>query len=342
MVVTLIACTVWLFAEAESLSDVDIPTQVSLSAANPALRIETGEGWENRVRVTLRGSNTGISQARELLEGGVRLPLPIAGSPTDATSEVDLLSAMQNMPELRQFGVVVVAVVPARVSIRVREMISVTVPIRAMLPGVELDGSPRVSPSELSLRVPRSLRDSLAEAGQWPPVVSATVPEATLSALPRGALVEREADLVFPESLSAATGAEVPASASATINFSIRARSETLEQRAPVQVLLPPIESGEWDVDLAGGDVLLDVVATGPPEAISRLRDRTDRLVAVLALSSDDLATGATSKGVGFALLRDGAFAPVPDGLRIETPRRTVTFTVRRLRDADEPIPEEE
>lgn len=342
LIVSLITAVVWLFAEAESLNDVEIRTPVALIASNPMVQIITDEGWEGRLRVTLRGSNAGISQAREYLEQGVALPLPFAAGPDEAETPVDLLETMQRLPELQRFGVTITAVVPMRVTVRVREMVTTEIPIRASLPGVELDGSASVTPASLNIRIPRSLRESLAAANQWPPAILATLPEETLAALPRGALVEREAELIIPDALAAGSGAVVPTNASATINFSIRARSESIELRAPVQVLLPPIESGEWDVQLAGGDVLLDLAVTGPPELIARLRDRTDRIVAVLALSSDDLATGVTSKAVGFAVLRDGAFAPLPDALSIEAPRRNVAFTVRSLGVAETPGVEEE
>lgn len=337
LIVSFIAAMVWLFAEAESLNDVDVRAPVTLVASNPMVQIITDDGWESRVRVTLRGSNAGIAQAREFLEQGVTLPLPFAAGPDEPDTPVDLLESMQRLPELRQFGVTITAVVPLRVTVRVREMVSAELPIRAALPGVEVDGTAKVTPATLTVRIPSSLRDSLTAAKQWPPAIMATLPESALATLPRGALVEREAELVIPESIGPATGTQIPPGASATINFSIRARSETIELRAPVQVLLPPIESGEWDVQLTGGDVLLDLTVTGPPELIARLRDRADRIVGVLALSSDDLSAGLQSKTVGFALLRDGSFAPVPEALRIDTPRRSVGFSARRLTAADAP-----
>jgi hypothetical protein len=341
LIVSLITAVVWLFAEAESLNDVDIRTPVTLVASNPMVQIITDEGWEARVRVTLRGSNAGIAQAREFLEQGVTLPLPFAAGPDLQDTPVDLLESMQRLPELRQFGVTATAVVPTRVTVRVREMVTEELPIRVSLPGVEIDGTARVTPATLTVRMPSSLRESLVASKQWPPAIMATLPESALSSLPRGALVEREAELVVPDIIGPVTGAQIPTGASATINFSIRARSETIELRAPVQVLLPPIESGEWAVQLAGGDVLLDVTVTGSPEMIARLRDRTDRIVGVLALSSDDLASGAQSKQVGFALLREGAFTPVPEALKIDTPRRGVGFTARRLStDASPATPE--
>jgi hypothetical protein len=95
----------------------------------------------------------------------------------------------------------------------------------------------------------------------------------------------------------------------------------------PVQVVLPPVEVGRWDVEIDAEDRFLSAEVSGSEEAIARLRSGAEAVIALASLSSDDLTKRVESKEVSFAVLRGGTIQPSGE-FAVSAPRATVRVRI--------------
>jgi hypothetical protein len=323
VVVTLVTLTIWLFAEAESLGHESLPCTVEIAAADSSRDVSPTTGWDGRVTLDISGSRRALEQVRDLLSQPVRLTLP--STMPEGEQSLDLLEAMQVSESLVRSGVTIESVRPLRAGVLVQEIVTRQVPIRAELPGVQVSGQIAVTPDKADVRLPRVLADRLGDAL----AVVARVPSDQRSRLDQPGPVAVQAEIVLPESITKERGVQL-LTQRASLAFSIKSTLTTANFAFPVQVLTLPIEWGDWTVEIRDEDERLNVELTGPSDVIDRLKSPEERLIAVLALSSDDLAKKATSKDASFGVVRDGVFSPLPAGVQVKADRRTVRFEVKK------------
>lgn len=336
ILVTLIAVMIWLAAEAESLGTSSVTARVAfagLDIADEGRLIVTSKDWDGNARLDLRGSRAALQNARATLDTRIELLPGVAGVPSDAGDhQIDLLSVLQQSERLRSSGITIESVSPRRVTIDVRELVVVRLPIRPELPGVLLQGKPAVAPELAAVRLPKSISEPLIDDPSLAQVIAQPTAE-QLATLGDAGLKSIPVTLTLPESLRARSNTEL-LTRTATITFTTQSGVRTENLSAPVWVLTPSLEIGNWSVELDAGDQLLAVKVTAPNAIMDQIRSPTsgDRLVAVLDLSSDELDQRIDSKGVGFALLRDGAPITLPDTIKIEPAAPRVRFTIRSER----------
>lgn len=329
LTVTIVTVTVWLFAEAESLSSYSSVSRIQFVAGEGTNRIvRVAEGFGASVTVDVEGSRAALEKAREILTSGVRLELGKPGVPLqDGTHSVNLLEAIQAYQPLTQAGVQVVSVTPQNITIRVLELETRQVPVDPQLPGVQVVGSVKVTPETAPIRLPRSEWLSMTQ----PLRLVARLPEDQTRELPASGVARREVRVTPPATTS---GVEPFPNGVPTVEleFTVKNRNAIANiSAAPVQVILPPIESGKWKVEIDPQDQFLALEVSGPSEVIERLQAAGSPVIAIVALSSDELEKGVESKEVAFGQLRAGVLAALPDSVRVTAPKTSVRLKVARI-----------
>lgn len=334
VLVTLLAVTFWLFAEAESLGQFSgIATVRFMGGENGERLVRPAERFDGSVTVDLVGTKAAVDRVRLTLSSGLELEPGMAGLPTtEGRHTVNLLQVLQNHPALRGSGAQVTSVRPQIVDLIVTELTTQQIPIEPVLTGLEVVGAVRVTPERATIRLPRAAW----ELNQLTPGslrASARLTDAQRRALPASGAARAEARLEAPESVAALPGFALVES-TATLEFIIRSRSVTQTiTSVPVQVVLPPIEVGRWNVQVDAEDRFLDVQASGSAERVERLTKKEDAVIAVVSLSSDDLAQRAASRPVSLIVLRQGAVAATSD-LDLLASKAVVRLTIEPITSA--------
>ena len=322
LVVTLVTITIWLFAEAESVGHAATEARVELGAADSSKMIRPTD-WDGRVTIDLTGSKWAIERARELLDR----PLKVAPPATlgDGVQKLDLLEMLEQCETLRNAGVSIESVRPLSASVEVISRVVRSVPVRAVLPGVQVQGEVDIAPASIELKLPRELAAKLGD-GLF---VTAKPTKEQLARLPETGPASVSADLSLPEALAGEKNVDMQ-TGKVQLSFSVKSTLASAPVSFPVQVLTLPIEWSDWTVKINDEDQLLPGQVNGPADAVERIKSGEDRAIAVLALSSDDLAKRLTTKEVGFAAVHAGVIGPLPAGVEVKTEKRMVRFTVKK------------
>lgn len=321
--VTLVTLTIWLFAEAESLGHQTLPITVEIAPGDPSRMVYASTGWDGRVTLDISGSRRALELARDLLAQPLKVPLP--GSTPEGEQGIDLFQLLTVNEALARTGVTVESVRPLRAGVVVQEIVTRQATIRAELVDIQVQGDIAVTPDKADVRLPKLVAARLGEKFE----VIARVPADQRSRLGQPGPVAVQADVVLPPSLADERGVQL-LTPKASLAFSIKSTLTSAQFAFPVQVLTLPIEWGDWTVKIREEDERLNVELTGPSDIIDRLKSPEERLIAILALSSDDLARKVTMKDAGFGVVRNGVFSPLPAGIQVKADSRSVRFEVNK------------
>lgn len=331
VIVTLVTVTVWLFAEAESLGHESLPAAVVVAPADASRLVTPATGWDGRVTLDISGSRRGIERARELFLQPLKVTLPKGVGEGDLT--VELFEALETNEAITRSGVTIDSVRPLRAVVRVQELVTRQAVIVPELAGVQVDGQVAMTPDRAEVRLPRALAEQFSGANGTAGTlkVIARVPEAQRASLGTPGPKAVQATLVLPDEIGAGreSGVEL-LTRNTALAFTVKNTVTTARVPFPVQVLTLPVEWGDWTVEIQAADQRLTAELTGPSDVLERLTGAGARPLAVLALSSDDLEKGIRSKDVGFGEVRDGVFRPLPEGVKVNTERRSVNFEIRK------------
>lgn len=328
LILLLLAIVVWLFAESESLGEVEQNARIEFNTAQDdrdQLLVRAVD-FDGRITVSLKGAQSSIQRARAALEGVLRLEPGMPGVPdSGGRHTIDLLDILSRLPALRATGITIDLVQPRRVTIEIEELVVRSFPIEAVIPEVEILGDITIVPDRAEVRLPRSLADTLTEATG----VLARVPSPR--PLPPGTHTLQNIPLLLPAEMEDVRGVSL-LTRRATLEFTIRSTltTETFDS-IPVQVLLPPIETGDWRIVLDEEDQFVRAEFSGPSEIIEQLRNGETRLVAVFSLTDVELSAAITSKQLRIMVLTDATPAPLPEGLTITSPPQSARFTIQRV-----------
>lgn len=323
LLVTLVTLTIWLFAEAESLGHETLQATCEITPTDSSRLISPAAGWDNRVAFDLSGSRNALERAQELLGQPLKLPLPEGLA--DGEQGLNLLEAFQSYEPLVKTGVTVDAVRPLRASVLVQEIVTRQVPIRVELTGVEVQGSIAVTPDRAEVKLPRALSARLGDGLE----VTARIPPDQRSKLAQPGPIAVQAEIALPDSLFGERGVQL-LTPRASLAFSVRDTTTSVPFAFPVQVLALPVEWGDWEVVIQPEDQRLTADVSGASDLVERLKSGSDKPIAVLSLTSDELAKKITSKEVGFVVLRAGIPSALPAGLTVSAERRIVRFTIQK------------
>lgn len=326
LLVGFVTILIWVYAEAESLSQSQQEVQIRFVSSAPDVVVRPlGDEWRGVVRVRVEGAAAALARTPRVLE----LPLGAPWVPADEGEHtIDLRAALRASEAMQDAGVTLLDVDPATTVVRVRELSTMDdVEVRVDLGGVELAGPAAVTPRTATVTAGKNALDQLRALGAGEHVIARISPD-EIEGLPEGQPVRISARLSLPPGVDSAGSRISPAEAEVTLTLRSRTESARVDA-SPVHLLMLPGESSRYSVTLDVDDVFVrDVTVTGPAIAIERIRSGEMQIVAVLRLSSDELEQGITSKSVTFAAIAGAAMADLPDGLLIDAPQRVVQFTV--------------
>ncbi len=326
LIVTSLAVVVWLFAEAESLGQEQIPARVAFQSANPSapdFLVTPLEGFDGDLTLDVRGGRSALIDLSIALQRPVALE-PGKGVPkADGRHVVDFLDVLSRLPLIQKTGATIDYVRPPRAAVRVERLVELSIPIAFDAAGLEIEGPISISPAEARLRLPASLAEL---------VTAETRVRATLDPQVRGDLAPGprtvEADLQPPAAVADERGVAL---LDQTAAISLTVSSAAMSRRfaaVPVQVLLPPIEADDYRVVLDDESQFVAVEVQAPRSVFERLDQENTALVAVLSLSDIDLASRVTEKPVSFSIMSDGRLVSPPPSAAFYPDNETVSFTI--------------
>lgn len=296
--ITIVAALIWLFAEAQSVSERAIDVRITISAPSGGglIVVANDPTWTGRASVRLQGARAAIDTAVRQLADGVTLLVGAPGvSSAIGRQVVDLRSAIISNPPLDRADVTIALVEPRTLELRVDELVRLEgVAVRAEIPGVQTVGDIVIEPVEATIVLPSAARDALG-AGATALSLTARPTQASLQTISEGRPKRLEARLSLPAELANVIGARIEPQ-TVMLSFTVRSTTESLTlPSVPVWPMAPPIEIARWDIAVEPM-LLRDVELTGSSDELERIRSGELRILATVQLSSDDLEQRITSK----------------------------------------------
>lgn len=334
--ISIVTGLIWLFAEAQSVSEQVVDVRVAFQApqgSNLVVSIVDG-GWTGTASVRIQGARAAIDNATHRLAGGVALMVGSAGvSATTGRQSVDLRSALSQTASLERAGVTIAAVEPRNTEILVDELVTLDgVTVRPFLPGVQTTGDVVVEPAQATIILPALMRDALAQKGARS-VVTAELDPSTIGSLLEGVAQRREVRLTLPPELSGASNVRIEP-ATATLIFTVRSTTGTfIVPSVPVWPMVPPTDFNGWKLTI-DPMLLHNVSLIGPSDVLDRIRAGEIRVIATVQLSSDDLEQRIPSK--------TPVFLGLPANVRVQSSIDPVKLSiVRRDKEPSSAPPQE-
>jgi hypothetical protein len=329
LLIGVVTVVIWLFAEAKSITELAVETEIRLVAGDDRTIRFTGAGWTGAATVRLDGPRSAIDLVSDELSRGLSLALGAPGVPrAQGDYVIDLAEALSNNPPLKGTGVSVVGIEPATVAVHIDQITRLEgVPIRIEIPGVELEREAEVAPQSVSVALPSEVA---AQLGERPTVIATPSPE-DLRLAEEGVRYTFRAPLSLPASVPDRSSATIsPPTVQVSIVVRRRVESYTVPF-APVWLLLPPNESERWRVTIPPEDQgIEDVVVTGPSDVIERIRTQQMTVVGVVELTDVELERRIEAKAVAFPLL--------PDSVTVDAAGRPIRLVIEeRAAPAESP-----
>ncbi len=326
VITTFVAVFVWIFAESETLREQKVAARVTLvTPENARYSFVTADNRrEAGVDVWIQTNSSRV----ENVERRLRVPLEImAGTihipvlPGENT--IDLVEVLRDNPDMAELGVSIRRVEPPTLDIVIDELETREIAVRLPVEITNaLGGStvPVISPPTVKLTMPS--RDIARLAPQ--DIVSIAMPTELLDKLP-GGKTETLRGLALRPPFEIADRAKLriePQTVDVTLTKPMRGTELTLSQ-VPVYVRVEPDQLARWNIQIAPQDQFLtNVRVIGPEELVEQVRNRTLPITALVSLTVADLERGITAQTI--------EFPNIPEGLKVESPTKSVRISVTR------------
>ncbi len=337
LIVTIVTVVIWLFAEGENVQRADVVATVQIAPTTTGgllAWVESDSPWDGRVSLKVSGSTVGIEAVRARLRQPIVFTPGIEGfSSAPGSRLIDLRSMLRQFPEIRESGVSIEEADPRSIAAHVDVLQSVELPVRVEVTGAEVEGLPEANPPRIAVMVPSLVRSRLTPD-------SALVARVGAEAVRGLASGRRETlpsvALDVPAELVGVRGVRI-STPTARVSLTLRERTVTeVVPSVPVQIRVAPGQLSRWQITIPESDQFLrDVRVTGPSEEIERIRKGELRIIAMVTLSAQELASGITSKAATFTELPTSLqfqvedpivsieVRPIPEGSNGATPGRT-------------------
>ncbi len=329
---TIVICVtvlIWVFAEAESLRTLSIPTAITIRPPTDVMQVvevidDAGQliadgGTSRRRTVAIEGPAAAITRAELILRDGITLNPGMSDQFTSirGTRELDLAAVLRTHPALRGLGVTIKSVEPSRVRVVVDDLVEKRIPVVIELPEGQTDGPPVLNPTEVVIRVPSEFASRLDEGT---PQAIAKIDRAIWDRLVPGRRETINVTLLAPKSLDGIRSMTFTPGRAA-VELTVRSRTDThVIATVPVHIRAPAAELERWDVKIVGKTLLNDVKVTGPADVIQRIREGAITIVAYVPLSFEDLEKKISSK--------EAVFSDLPTQLRFEPERPLIELEI--------------
>jgi len=297
--VTGVTLLIWFWAATETRDEGTASFRIELVGA--ADQVVTPSNLT--VHVKMEGSSLALERALQAAQGPVALTVGNELPSQTGVQRVKLLEVLNRNEVITGTGVSLLAVDPIDLDIEIDSLVSVTLIIEPVLPGVELDGTVTVDPPQVQVRLPRRLRD---HAGDDLRVVASVLGQ-RLDRLKPGVPNTITATLELPPPLAGDPTVTLDRRF-AEIKFTVKSRiKETLLPTVRVQIAGPPEDHEEYLIEIEN-PILANVTIKADIELISRIERNQAFVVAIVHLSQRDKERGIEEKPVTcfMVLPRDG------------------------------------
>lgn len=324
IMVTAISLLIWIWAAGETRERETLYANLRFTTASDFSTI-VSPTVDQPVALEISGSARSIQMARQTLQE----PLEIAAGTNGVTGEagthvINLVNALQNLPELDQGDITVLSTEPSSLKLQIDSLTQISVGVEPVLSGATLGGEAVANPPTVTLTLPSRL--------------VAIVPDAAVIAEPASSAIAdlepgRRQVILAPVRLSSELrpySGEIsiePSSVQLAFTVILKTRSITVPS-VPVQVAAPAQDLADYTVSIDDADQFLaDVVIEGSAESVKKFEDETPPVVAFVHLTSDDLARAITEAPVTLWQL--------PEGLRVtsvagEAPRPFISLSITK------------
>lgn len=334
LVVTLVSVIIWLFAEGENVQRVTLEATLQVvpsASGNVIAWVESDTPWDGHITLSVSGSTAGIDELRDRLRQPILISPGIDGfSATPGNQTLDIRSLVRAAAAVRETGVAIEETEPRTIVAHADVLEPVELPIRVEIADAEIDGVPEANPPRAIMQVPSLAKERLTTET----VLFARLGPDIIRGLTRGRRETIQAvPIEAPPELTGVRGLRI-APLSTRVSFTLREKTATeVIPSVPVHLRIAPVQFNKWVVSIPESDQFLrDVTVTGPSQEIARIRSGDLRIIAMVTLSAQDLASGITSKQVTFSDL------PLTLQFQVEDP--IVNLEIRPLVDpASTPAP---
>lgn len=318
LIVIAITTVVWLFAEAESLSERSEITRIRLivpQGQESRVTLDYQQAFSGQVTVELRGTRASLDAARRILNNGIELTPDQAGvANTDGPQQLSLLQVLGNYPDLIEQRVEVLSVRPPTLTVVRTELMEIQLPVKLESGSLSLEGPPTIDPRTVTVRLPARTPAELYEdqtvAAFFPINFDPTQAE------PGRTILFEDLELSLPPTLLPRPDTTIVGDPSVSAEFTIQTTT-TVQAIDDVYtwVVLPWDQADQWVVTVAPEHQVRSVSFSGPQEVLRTLtRDRA-AIVAVVTLSFDQLAQGQATVSPKLFRRTDEGLEPLPPGV---------------------------
>lgn len=323
VLVTVVTILIWLLAAAKTRETETIAGRLDFTVASDSL----GERYDVSpspipMTLTIEGPALAVRDTRNLLNGSpLHIPLP----PEQGRQEIaNLAKVIQGVEAIRDLGVSIVSVDPARITVDVTEFVTLTAVTRADIQAASTVQDVSVAPKDVQVTVPRSVAHQLPD----PLVVEAVVDPRDISRLEPGVLHTVDGTLRLPDSATLSSPITIEP-ASARVSFQLLARQRrAVVPRVRIQIISSPHDFGAYKVTLAE-PLLSDVNIEASPDDIAEVESGQAQIIAMVHLTTNDKERAVEKKAVSFfAIVRpDGTATPVLGSLQ-DNPHPEIALTI--------------
>lgn len=320
LLVTLITALIWFYAENSNVQNYPphgsktVPVSVQLPSGDLVVIQQSAQTLNMR----FRGAQAEIYRLQRALADGITLRPDISDP---GTHNLVLENLLPQTAPLSRVPVSLLNIEPATLQVTVDRLVQQEAGIRFEPESVELqDQAWQASPSQIDLTLPAG---ALQQFDNPDNIMLRAEPLVDLGSLPTGTPQTVRARVRLPDSLSNYPDVRVQPR-EVELSFTIDKKEDTTTlPSVPVWVAAPPGDLNTYQVELdEDSRVLRDVTVSGPANLIKQVAERQIRVIALLRLSSDDLA-----QNVGMQITETVSF-DLPPQLTVKDPTRTVRFTI--------------
>ncbi len=300
--VTGVTLLIWLWAATETRDEDTASFRIELVGA--ADQVVTPS--ELIVHVKMEGSSLALERALHAAQEPITLTVGNELPSQIGVQRVKLLEVLDRNEAITGTGVSLISVDPIDLDIEIDSLVTATLPIEPVLPGIELDGPVTVDPPQVQVRLPRRLRDHAGDDLR----VKASVLGQRLDRLKPGVLNTITAALELPPRLAGNPTVTLGRSF-AEIKFTVKSRiKEITLPTVRVQIAGPPEDHEEYLIEIAN-PTLANVTIKADIELISQIERNQAVVVAIVHLSQREKERGIEEKPVTcFMALPRGDNAP--------------------------------
>ncbi len=326
-IVTTVAVLIWLWAAFETRERAELSFSIKLEPAAAGEQVVTPT--EMQAKVTFTGSALAVDEARKLhSQGPIRLTVGAELPSQPGVYRMPIEELLAANDDFSDTGVSIVSVDPTTTDLTIDGLVPITLPVRAVLPGVETEDDPEVVPAQVTVHLPSRLLDRTDTEELN---VEAQVLQTRLERLEPGVQNTLTAKLRLPASFASEKSVRINPP-TAQVKFAVKSRiKETTLSTVVVQLAGPDKDHEEFPVEILDR-TLPDVTIRADVELMRKIEQTEEAIVVALVhVSSKDKDDAIDSKPITcfMVLPRDETSDVTPTLVQAEVNGSTEVPTVR-------------